>query len=511
MKSKFNIGKIITSSLLCFSFGTIATSLSVASIDNFTSKTGKGGLETSKQPVFNSESSDYMAVADDSNEDYGDPDFLPEIEILEDDLVFQDSDDESFNSVRELFYTYSIIPDGEDELYFESDFASSMIDTRTFDLDQNDKDEEGPAEIPAKVASEIVYLDDDLGNEDLANEVKETIAEVKEETKEASKVIEETAAEVAVVDNSQPNTIAEEIDLGAPLEIIGEGDSIAKVIEEEIPGFPVKTDSSEEFYSEIKRADDTVRVPDAPEVTYTLYRVKQGDNLSKIAKSYGLREDTIYSVNNITDVKSLKTNSYLKIPSNDGLIYTIKSKGQTAESVAKKYKVDAQKCALVNNKRSISDEFALNSKIFVPEAKMDPTSKLKIEGKLWLNPLKQKYRITSPFGWRVSPFNASKRSYHTGIDLAIASGTPIYAARNGKVVAATYTNVYGNYVKIQHDDGYYTLYGHMTRSVVTSGQDVTTDTIIGYVGSTGQSTGPHLHFTLFKGSTTINPYNVLQF
>lgn len=119
--------------------------------------------------------------------------------------------------------------------------------------------------------------------------------------------------------------------------------------------------------------------------------------------------------------------------------------------------------------------------------------------------------ITSPYGYRVHPITGNY-SLHNGVDLAIYQGAPIYATKSGYVSTATYNYVYGYYVTINHMDGYSSLYGHMTNYTVSEGEYVTQGQIIGYVGSTGWSTGPHLHFTIYYNGSTVNPmdYVTLQ-
>ena len=111
----------------------------------------------------------------------------------------------------------------------------------------------------------------------------------------------------------------------------------------------------------------------------------------------------------------------------------------------------------------------------------------------WITPVSG-YKITSPFGMRKHPILGYNKM-HNGIDMACAQGTPIYATRAGTVTAASYqAGGAGNYVSINHGDGFASIYMHMTHYVVSAGQNVSAGQLIGYVGSTGLSTGPHLHF-----------------
>ena len=112
--------------------------------------------------------------------------------------------------------------------------------------------------------------------------------------------------------------------------------------------------------------------------------------------------------------------------------------------------------------------------------------------------------ITSGYGNRIHPIFGTER-WHSGIDIGAAAGATVIAADSGTVSVATYSSSYGNYVMIYHSNGTYTLYAHMSSLAVTAGQSVTKGDTIGYVGSTGWSTGPHLHFEIRNSGGTIDP------
>lgn len=124
----------------------------------------------------------------------------------------------------------------------------------------------------------------------------------------------------------------------------------------------------------------------------------------------------------------------------------------------------------------------------------------------WVIPLKSgSYTITSAFGMRVHPVLGYERM-HNGVDMAAPAGTPIYAAKSGKVTTASYqSGGAGYYVSINHGDGFSSIYMHMTRYIVSAGQYVKAGQVIGYVGSTGISTGNHLHFGISYNGTYVNP------
>ena len=121
----------------------------------------------------------------------------------------------------------------------------------------------------------------------------------------------------------------------------------------------------------------------------------------------------------------------------------------------------------------------------------------------WLVPCSYR-KLTSPFGYRDAP-TAGASTYHQGVDLAGPEGTPIYATRAGYVTIARYSNSAGYYVSINHGDGYSSIYMHMTTYVVSAGQTVSQGQLIGYMGSTGISTGSHLHFGISYNGTYVNP------
>lgn len=234
---------------------------------------------------------------------------------------------------------------------------------------------------------------------------------------------------------------------------------------------------------------------------YTVYMVKKSDIVGTIAKDHGVTQDAIISVNKLRNTRSMQIGQILKIPSINGILYTAK-KGDTPESIADKYRVSLEKIALANN---ITDNIvSAGAVLFLPDAKLDWVTLQEINGDLFMKPLRGSYYISSRYGWRNNPFVGS-RTFHNGVDLATARGTSIFAALDGTVSSTGYSVTYGNYVIISHHSGYQTMYGHMTSILTAKGKSVTTSTKIGTVGNTGQSTGPHVHFTVYKNRATINP------
>jgi len=237
---------------------------------------------------------------------------------------------------------------------------------------------------------------------------------------------------------------------------------------------------------------------------YTAYKVEKGDVLGEVSKSFGLNTGTLVSLNNIKYTRSIQIGQQLRIPNQDGVIYKVK-KGDTLESVAAKNKVSAEDIKIANE--LFSDKLNENTSLFLPGATMAWEDLQEINGDLFLWPVRS--YISSYYGYRRSPFTGS-RQFHNGIDIAAPMGTPIRAAMTGRVVAVGYDNVFGNYVIIQHQAGYRTLYGHMSAVRTRNGAQVAAGDRIGDVGATGQTTGPHCHFTVYKNGATINPRNVIR-
>ncbi|MBQ9538782.1 MAG: M23 family metallopeptidase [Treponema sp.] len=255
---------------------------------------------------------------------------------------------------------------------------------------------------------------------------------------------------------------------------------------------------------------------------YFTYRIEEGDMIGKIAERFGVSQDTLISVNNIKASRLIQPGQYLKIPSMEGILYTTKDDDETLESICDKLfkeddatsrapvHLDVQKCAIANNIAK-DDKLAAGASVFIPDARLNWAQKQEINGDLFTKPIHGWFYYSSYYGYRTNPFNASKRTFHGGTDMACPQGTKIYAALAGKVSAVGYNATYGYYVMVSHHSGYQTLYGHMKQAAsVKVGQSVNTYTVLGYVGSTGMSTGPHLHFGVYKNGRSINPSAVLN-
>lgn len=117
-------------------------------------------------------------------------------------------------------------------------------------------------------------------------------------------------------------------------------------------------------------------------------------------------------------------------------------------------------------------------------------------------------RISSSFGWRADPISGDSR-FHNGVDIAVANGTPVHSMDGGRVVFAGWKNGLGNTVEVRHASGLLTRYGHNSALKVQAGEVVEAGSVVALSGSSGRSTGPHLHFEVWQGSVPQNPIEVL--
>ena len=240
-------------------------------------------------------------------------------------------------------------------------------------------------------------------------------------------------------------------------------------------------------------------------LTFSSYTMERGDIIGHIAANAGLNEDTLISVNNIRNTRLMQIGQVIRVPNQDGIYYTVKA-GDTLESIAARYNTTVSYITTVNE--LFSDAITADSSLFIPGARLDWVNRQEINGDLFIWPVTG--RISSPYGWRRDPFGSGRREFHTGIDIAASHSAPVRAAMSGRVAHVGYNNVFGNFMLISHHSGYRTLYAHMHVVRVRAGASVSAGQRIGDVGSTGLSTGPHLHFTVYKDGVTVNPRTLMR-
>lgn len=228
-----------------------------------------------------------------------------------------------------------------------------------------------------------------------------------------------------------------------------------------------------------------------------IYTIKQGDNPSAIAKSFGISLNTLLWANDITNARSIKPGDKLVILPISGIQVDVK-KGDTVDSIAKKYDGNIQEI-LAYNGLSPDEPLVAGSTLMVPNGELQSVSAPAGAPSLF-SPAPQ-YPVYAGYYMRPLVGGRKSRGIHgyNGIDLAASRGTPLMASAGGTVLIAKafgWNGGYGKYVVISHPNGTQTLYAHMDQVFVTVGQALSQGNVIGTVGSTGNSTGPHVHFEI---------------
>ena len=250
------------------------------------------------------------------------------------------------------------------------------------------------------------------------------------------------------------------------------------------------------------------QIPDRPREGVITYTVQLEDTVLAIAEQFHLNPNTIIWANqeDLSQPFFMEVGQSLRIPPVDGVLHTVTDK-DSLDSIAKKYRVEVDKIVAfpANNLASADASLTPGSLLIVPDGDRTP-------------PQAPAVARAPSAPWRASNFvwpaygriTQGYYSYHPAIDIGAPLGTTAVAGDEGIVAVAGWSNVgYGNYVVIRHPDGYVTLYGHLSRIDVSQGDYVARGQQIGAVGSTGRSTGPHLHFEVSTGGRNYNPLQYL--
>jgi murein DD-endopeptidase MepM/ murein hydrolase activator NlpD len=243
------------------------------------------------------------------------------------------------------------------------------------------------------------------------------------------------------------------------------------------------------------------------------YTVVEGDTISSLAKKFGISEDTILWQNKLSRNSILKPGQKLEILPITGIAHKVE-KGDTIYSIAKKYNAEAQAIVDYPFNTFVNDEtysLAVGQIIFVPDGTPPDTTSTPHFAQI--TPNAGQVSATGIFVWPTSGrISQGFTWYHKGIDIANSEGPDVLAADAGTVVVAGWPdNVgYGNRVIIDHGNGYKTLYAHLAQIYVSVGQTVRRGDRIGRMGSTGRSTGTHLHFEIIKDGSHQNPLQFLK-
>lgn len=238
----------------------------------------------------------------------------------------------------------------------------------------------------------------------------------------------------------------------------------------------------------------------------SVYVVREGDTLSGIAQMFGVSVNTVMWANNITSAKGIHKDQTLVILPISGVKYVVK-KGDSLKSIASKYKADVDEIIAFNDLSS-NTSLVAGTEIIIPNAEPVSAPASKVIAKTGT---KGASAYVDTTGYFMRPIKAGRRSQgihgRNGVDLADKIGTPIYAAAAGTVLVSKtggWNGGYGNYIVIAHGNGTQTLYAHNSQNFVVPGQTVEKGENIALMGSTGNSTGSHVHFEIRGGGR--NPF-----
>ena len=231
------------------------------------------------------------------------------------------------------------------------------------------------------------------------------------------------------------------------------------------------------------------------------YRVKAGDTVDGLAAQAGITADTLVQVNHLSSPPLLTPGDILLVPPVDGTMIPV-DPSETLGVLARHYRVDTSTLRAVNDLQ-LSGQ--MPAELFIPatstDALLDPHATPDAGG--------ARQRVIR-FGWPTKGIITQYFwQYHPGIDIANDVGTPEVAAEDGTVVFAGWGD-FGIYVEIDHGNGFHTIYGHMSKVLVSTGQMVTKGQLIGLMGATGRATGPHLHFEILYQGVPQNPLDLLS-
>lgn len=235
------------------------------------------------------------------------------------------------------------------------------------------------------------------------------------------------------------------------------------------------------------------------------YDQKQLEELAQKAKEVSLAKQDLEEEKKTLDaaeqsVRSEQSSMQSLIADKKTQIDSLSSEITTKEESIRQYEAEKaeQDSTIAALEKAVTDE----------KARLAEQNARHFAGGVFTWPCPSYSYISSEFGYRIHPIYGYQR-FHSGLDMAAPSGSPILAAADGKVVAASYEATMGNYVMIDHGDGLYTVYMHASALYVSTGQEVSSGTQIAAVGSTGSSTGPHLHFSVRLNGQYVNPHNYL--
>lgn len=260
-----------------------------------------------------------------------------------------------------------------------------------------------------------------------------------------------------------------------------------------------------QYAQDVERSYQLLAKKETPPSFFYRYLAKEGETLITIAARCNIPYETIATVNRLSNGSDPIADRMLFLPTVAGLFINEKPAADIELLLSGK-EFDPS-----DFPQTIYVRYANNESVpllFYQNVRLNPTERAFFLDRGFIFPLPKGIQ-TSSFGMRKNPVTGNYR-FHNGIDLASPSGTTVYASRGGEIVFAGYNSLLGNHVIINHDNNTQTIYGHLEKILVELNQKIITGYTIGKVGSTGQSTGPHLHFEIRINGKAQNPDDLVK-
>ena len=235
-----------------------------------------------------------------------------------------------------------------------------------------------------------------------------------------------------------------------------------------------------------------------PGLIFFRYSLKEETDLFALSSRCGLPYETVATLNGYTKNRPIPEKTEILIPSVPGIFTPASPRNDLDRFIAAAPRGEGLTC----------HPFGGTEYRFYPGERFNGVERAFFLGVFLGFPLRSGV-VSSPYGVRDDPFTGHS-SFHHGVDLAAPLGSEVLAARRGRVIFSGKDEVYGNYLIISHENGYRTLYGHLKNKLVRLNQEVVLGMIIGEVGITGQTTGPHLHFEVIKDGITKDPSDYIH-
>ena len=236
------------------------------------------------------------------------------------------------------------------------------------------------------------------------------------------------------------------------------------------------------------------------------YITRENDNLMAIAARCLIPIDTLASINRISHPLDLWEGRVLLLPSMPGIFVPDRPISELSE--LERLLVSSRAEGNPGITVFIPLDGSTETYTFFPGVGFSQMERIFFYNRGFQFPLRD-FTVTSEFGPRINPVSG-RQGQHRGIDLAAPAGTEVYAVRSGTVIDLGYDSILGNYIMIQHDNNWVSVYGHLSSTNTSLNSEVRTGSFIGRVGSTGQSTGPHLHFELIQNGQHHDPARLLR-